>query len=112
MGLTSQGGLTPRSTYLTSITPCDALSVNPERASNIKPSCVDRFSPKDYYILSPLQSERQKLPIAPINTSAILLTEAQTIKLSSRSLSHSRRKTNKQKALLLNRINADIKVPP
>lgn len=99
-------------TYLTSITPCDALCINPKKNSNIKLSCFDKLKFKDQDALSPLQSERQKLPNASINTSAVLLTEAQTIKLSSRSPSYSRRKTNNSRARLLNSFNNDIKVPP
>ncbi|MGZ3749738.1 MAG: hypothetical protein ACXVAU_00585 [Mucilaginibacter sp.] len=111
-GLQSPGNLSPGYTYLTSIAPCDALCINPKGISNVKLSCFDKFKLKDQYALSPLQSKHQKLPVASINTSVVLLTEAQTGSLSSRSLSHSRRKTNKYKTFLLNCFNNDIKVPP
>lgn len=112
LGFQSPGNLNPGYTYLTSVTPCDALRVNQKETSTYKPSFPDRFKLKDQYILSPLQSKHRKLPIASINTSAILLTEAQTTQLPSRPLSHDRRKTNKYKAHLLNPFNNDIKVPP
>lgn len=105
-------GLSPGYTYLTSITPCDALCVNQKEISTIKPSFPDRFKLKDQYALSPLKSNGQELPIASIKTSAILLTEAQTARLSSRSLSHSRRKSKKHKPTLLNRFNNAKKAPP
>lgn len=110
--LQSPGNLSPGYTYFTSITPCDALCLNQKEISTIKPSFHDGFKFKDHYILSPLQSKHQKLPIASINTSVILLTEALTLQLSSRSLSKCIRRTNSYKALLLNRFNNDIKVPP
>lgn len=108
----SSGNLSPGYTYFTNITPCDALCVIQKEISTIKPSFPDRFKLKNQYALSPLQSKDQKLPIASIKTSAILLTEAQTTRLSSRSLSHSRRKSKKYKPTLLNRFNNAIKVPP
>jgi hypothetical protein len=112
LGLQSPGNLTPRYTYLTSISNCDALCVNTKGTSNIKLSVPDKFKFKDQYILSPLQSKHQKLPFASVNTSVILLPEALDIKLASRSLSHSRRKTNRYKPFFSNRFNNDIKVPP
>jgi hypothetical protein len=112
LGLQSPGSLSPEYTYLTSIIPCDALFVNQKGISNIKLSYPDKFKFKDQYALSPLQRKHQKLLIASLNTSVILLTEAPTIKLSSRSLSQSRRKANKYKTLLLNRFNNDSKAPP
>jgi hypothetical protein len=111
LGFQSPGNLSPGYTNLTSITPYDVLCVNSKINSNIKLSVPDKFKFKDQYIISPLQSKHQKLPIASIKTSAILLTEAPNIKLSSRSFSQSRRKT-KYKPFLLNRFNNDIKVPP
>jgi len=110
--LQSPSNLSPGYTCLSSITPCDALYLNPKRTSNIKLSYFDKFKLKDQYALSPLLSKHQKLSVASINTLVILLPEAQTIKLSSRSLSHGGRKTNKYKPFLLNRFNNDIKVPP
>jgi len=112
LGLQSPGNLNHRNKHLINITPCEALCVTLKSYSSIKLSVPDKFKSKYQHALSPLQSKHQKLPTASINTSVILLTEAPTIKLFSRSLSLSRRKNNKHKTLLLNRFYNDIKVPP
>jgi hypothetical protein len=112
LGLQSSGNLSPEYTCLTGISPCDLLRVNPKEISTIELSLHDKFRSKDQYTLSPLKSRHQKSAIASLNTSVILLPEALTIKLSSRSLSHHRGKNKKHKALLGDRFSADIKVPP
>ncbi len=110
-GLQSPGNLSPGYTYLTSVTHCDALCVAPKGISDIKLSTPDWFN-KDQYIFSPLNGKHQNLPITSVKTPVILLPQALNIKLVSRPLSLSRRRTNRYKPFLFNHFNNDIKVPP
>lgn len=112
LSLQSPGNLTPEYTYLKSIASCDALCISPKVISNIKLYTPGRFKYKNQYVISPLNSKHQNLPVASVNASVILLPEEPDLKLTSLSFLRNRKKDGKYKSFLLNRFKNDIKVPP
>lgn len=111
LGLQSPGNLSSGYTYLTSIIHCDALCVTSKVISTIKLSGPDRPNGVQY-IVSPLNSKHQNMPVASVKTPVTLLPKEPTIKSGSRSIGPTRRKTKRSKHFLFNSFNNDIKVPP